>query len=469
MDKQFVLMVAITAIGIGGGIGFGPYIALLVYYLNAVLRPQSMWQHIPSVKETGWSFLVAIAAMVAAALYRLGMVNYASSGVTRGAKQPTWNAVHWTVLAFALWISLRAALTMWFGTPEDAKRSDEVYSEYIKVFVMFVVAALVIYRLNQLWVLLAVIGLADAYVAYEVNVNYLVLGYNRIQRMGYGGLDNNGAGLMMAMGIPLCYFLWEGTRGKFRWVFLATLPVFAHAVQLSFSRGAMVATLASAPIIFVFSRHKGWLAAFAVAGAAFVLATSGPELRERFLSINQHDLDASANSRKLTWSIAVKLANENPILGVGVRCSQRYMKSFGADENQAIHSQYFQLAADTGWVGVSLFVAVVLSVLWTCYRFWRKTRHWPPYPEVIRARAMAGAVSASTFRYCVGARVLSLDNVDLPYILFLIVAQMWGVYSGGGVEATVWNSGSQLPEPKRKPGRYRPPSHRPPVHVAPTA
>ena len=468
MEKQFVLMVVITAIGIGGGVGFGPYVALLVYYLNAVLRPQSMWHHIPSVKDTGWSFLVAIAAMVAAVLYRLGMVNYASSGVTRGAKQPTWNVVHWTVLAFALWISLRAALTHLYGTVEDAKRSDEVFTEYGKMFLMFFVAALVIYRLNQLWVLLAFIGLADVYVAYEVNVNYLVLGYNRIQRMGYGGLDNNGAGLMMAMGIPLCYFLWEGTKGWYRWAFLAGLPVLAHAVQLSFSRGAMVATLASAPIIFVFSRHKGWLAAFGGLGAVFVLATSGPELRDRFLSVSQHDLDASANSRKLTWSIAVKLANDNPILGVGIRCSQRYMKSFGADENQAIHSQYFQLAADTGYVGVGLFGAVVLAVLWTCYRFWRKTRHWPPYPEVIRARAMAGAVSASTFLYCVGAAFLSLDSFELPYILFLIVAQMWGVYTGGGVEATVWLSGSKLPE-KRQPGRYRPRSAPPPAAFVKTA
>lgn len=448
MDKQFLLMVTVTAIGVIGGVGFGPYFALLVYYLNAVLRPQNMWSYIPSVRDTQWSFIVAVTAIATAVVYRLGMVGYASCGVTRGARQPLWNPVHWCVAAFALWVCVRHALTVMYGGVAENIESERSFTEYIKMFVMFGVAALVIYRLNQLWILLAVVALADAYVGYEVNMYYFSLGYNRIQRAGYGGLDNNGAGLMMAMGIPLCYFLWEGTLGRFRWVFLGCIPVLAHAVQLSFSRGAMVAALASVPVVFVFSRHKKWLMLFGLAGVAFVLATSGPELRDRFLSIKRHDLDASANSRKLTWSIAIDFANNNPFFGLGLRCSKLHMKKFGADENQAIHSQYFQLAADAGWVGAGLFVALVTAVLWTCYRLWWRTREWPPYPEVIRTRAMAGAVSSSLVLYSVGALFLSLDTFELPYILMLIVAQLWGVYRGGGVEATVWGSGSQLPEMK---------------------
>lgn len=448
MDKQFVFLTAITAVGVIGGVGFGPYIPLLVYYLYAVMRPQNMWQHLPSVKETPWSYLVAVVAIGTAVIYRLGLIGYPSCGVTRGARTPVWNAVHWCVVAFAGWLTLRHGLTLAYGNVAEVKLSEWSYDQYIKMLVMFLVGSLIVYRLDQLWGLLAVIALADAYVAYEVNMYYFSLGYNRIQRSGYGGLDNNGAGLMMAMGIPLCYFLWEGTSSRFRWVYLACIPALAHAVQLSFSRGAMLSALASVPVVFLFSRHKKWLALIAFKLTIFVLVTSGPELRERFLSINRHDLDASANSRKLTWSIAVKFANEHPFFGLGLRCSTLRMKEHGAEENQAIHSQYFQLAADTGWVGVGVFAALVAAVLWTCYRLWRNTRHWPPYPEVIRARAMAGAVSSSIVLYCVGAMFLSLDSFELPYILFLIVAQLWGVYKGGGVQATAWVNGSQLPVPE---------------------
>jgi probable O-glycosylation ligase (exosortase A-associated) len=445
MDKQFVMMVAITAIALVGGMGFGPFIALLVYYLNAVLRPQNMWQHIPSVRDTAWSFYAAAIAILSTLIYRFGLIGYVTSGPTRGARISYWNLIHWTFLVFALWICLRHSITLYSFVPEDVKRSDEVFNEYWKMFVMFLVSSLVIYRLSQLWVLMAVIALADVYVAYEMNANYLKFGKNIIHTHGYGGLDNNGAGLMLSMGIPLCYFLWEGTQSKFRWVFMAGIPVLVHAVMLTFSRGAMVSVIACSPIIFLFSRHKRWLSLLAILAVCGVVYFSGPELRDRFLSIEQHDLDASANSRKIAWRVATQLANENPFFGVGIRCSQRHVAKYGADQNQAIHSQYLQLAADTGWIGMVLFIALVLSVLWACYRFWWRSRKWPAYPEVIQARAMAGGLTASIVLYCVGALFLSLDNFELPYIQFMIVAQLWGVYKGGGIEASVWVNGSAVP------------------------
>ena len=62
VDKQFVMMAVITAVAVVGGLGFGPFVALLVYYLNAVLRPQNMWSYLASVKDTAWSFYAAAVA-----------------------------------------------------------------------------------------------------------------------------------------------------------------------------------------------------------------------------------------------------------------------------------------------------------------------------------------------------------------------------------------------------------------------
>ena len=447
MDKQFLLMGFITLIAVVGGLGFGPFVALVVYYMNAVLRPQNLWMHVASVRETSWSLYTALVAILSAFLYRLGLVGYASSGATRGAKVPVWNAVHWSFLFFAIWITIRYTLTTFYGEPVDVKRSDQIFNEYYKMFVMWIVASLVIYRLSQLWFLLAVIALAAAYVGLEANMIYFRFRYNSIQRNGFGGLDNNGAGLMLAMAIPLCYFLWEGTRNRFRWVYLACIPFLVHAVMLTFSRGAMLSTIVCTPVIFLFSRHKRFLLVLGGLACAGVIATAGPELRERFLSVKQHDLDASANERKTTWRIAAMLATDNPFFGLGLRCSQRHVGKYGAAENQAIHSQYFQLAVDAGWVGMGLFVVLVGTTIWTCYRFWWATRKWPSYPEVNQARALAGAVSSSIVLYSFGAIFLSLDNFEMPYILFMIVAQMWGVYKGGGIQALAWANGS-LSDPK---------------------
>jgi probable O-glycosylation ligase (exosortase A-associated) len=445
MDKQFVFMSAVTAVAVVGGIGFGPYIAILVYYLNTVLRPQNMWDFVPAVKTTSWSLFAALAAIGTAVLYRIGLVGYPSCGPTRGARVPVWGPIHWCFAAFAGWICLRHAITLNQWVPEDVKRSDEIFNEYYKLFVMFAVSALVIQRLSQLWTLMVVVTVADVYVAYEMNAYYFKFRFNKIYTQGFGGLDNNGAALMLAMAIPLCYFLWEGTRSHLRWLYLAAIPVLIHAIMLTFSRGSMVAVMAVSPMVFMFSRHKRMLALIGVLGAAFVVATAGKELQDRFLSINQHEVDASANSRKTAWRVATLLATEHPFFGLGLRCSQRHMDKYGANTNQAIHSQYLQLAVDTGWTGMALFLVLVAVVLWTSTRFWWKSRKWPPYPEVIQFRAMAGGLTTAVITYCVGAAFLSLDNFELPYILFLIVAQLDVVYRGGGIEASVMANGSALP------------------------
>ena len=53
--------------------------------------------------------------------------------------------------------------------------------------------------------------------------------YNR----GYGGLDNNGAGLMLAMGIPMAVYAWEGVSRWWRWLFIAAVPPMLHAVMMT--------------------------------------------------------------------------------------------------------------------------------------------------------------------------------------------------------------------------------------------
>lgn len=434
MSNKLIAMIVLTGVASFGGLWLGPLLALLAYYLYAVMRPQYIWKYeLPP--DVQWSFVVAIVAMAGTVIARLGMMYYPTYGPTAGTRRPEWNRVHWCLLAFALWVSLC------YQTAISQSHAWPYFIEYVKMFVMFIVASLVVLRMSQLWVVLITLALADIYIAWEINFFYFSTGYMYLQQNGFGGLDNNGAGLMLAMGIPLCYFLWEGTVGKVRWVFLMAMPVLAHAVMLSFSRGAMLSLALAAPFVLYFSTQKKKVMLAYFLGAVFVVATAGPELQARFFSISAHDLDESANSRKATWAIAIRMANEHPILGLGVRCSVLKTKAYGADMDwRAIHSQYLQTAADCGWVGLALFLSVLVTSFWVMTAFYRRTRHWPRYPEVVRARALAGAVVCGLVVYTVGGVFLSLDNFEMPYILFLVAAQLFAIYKTGGIEAMVWNS-----------------------------
>ena len=77
---------------------------------------------------------------------------------------------------------------------------------------MMAASMVLLCTVNQLYCLVILAALALGYIAYEVNVLYLTTGNIGIAKNGYGGLDNNGAGLMLAMGVPICVLLWDHIR-----------------------------------------------------------------------------------------------------------------------------------------------------------------------------------------------------------------------------------------------------------------
>ena len=234
--------------------------------------------------------------------------------------------------------------------------------------------------------------------------------------MGYGGLDNNGAGLMLAMGVPLCYFAWEGMRRWFRWAFLALIPVIIHAVLMSYSRGAMVSLIAGVPFYLLRSRRKIQLVVI-LAGVGFLIPVlAGKEIRERFFTLNNTEIDASANERRASWAAAWRIAKENPIFGVGIRNSNLISKEYGADmEGRTIHSQYLQTAADSGFVALALYLAA-LTAFWFSTRKARLEALKRNDSDGREAYAAACGVEGAMIVFCVGAAFLSLENFELPYL-----------------------------------------------------
>ncbi len=93
---------------------------------------------------------------------------------------------------------------------------------------------------------------------------------------------------MLAMGVPLCYFAWEGMRRWFRWAFLAMIPLMLHAVLMSYSRGAMVSLIAGVPFYLLRARRKVQLVLILAGIAALIPVLAGKEIRERFFTLEQH-------------------------------------------------------------------------------------------------------------------------------------------------------------------------------------
>jgi probable O-glycosylation ligase (exosortase A-associated) len=432
--KQFVFLILLTLIGTIGAFAISPFWGVAVYYLFAVLRPQYIWDwallDYDPHNQIRWSFYVAIATILAAVAHKLGFISIPEQDkslsrdttVERGSDAPPARAftpAHILMLLFGVWIGVS-----YLGA-KDQEVAAAWFWEYAKIFVMFLTAALLIRSTRQVWILFVIAASALGYLAYEVNSTYLEWRRITIYDVGYGGLDNNGAGLMLAMGVPLCLFVWEGTERWWRWIFAACIPLLIHAVLLSYSRGAMLALLAASPLFFLRSRHKRHLL---VGGLILFLALlprmAGKEIRERFFSMEQYDKDESVQGRFHSWDVAWRIAHDYPIEGIGLRNASVYARDYDPEaKGRTIHSQYLQILADTGFVGLGLYLAALFMV-WRSTRRVQRTAQDGVGLDQRHIYATASGVECAMAVFCVGAVFLSLEVFELPYLLLLLGSQL---------------------------------------------
>lgn len=419
--KQLAFMAVTMFLGTAGSFALSPVYGIAVYYLYAVLRPQFMWEWVEAlgvrVGEVNWSFPVAVATLFSTLVWRLGLWAPLAAAKSPWYGSPRFSRSHVLFLLFTAWISLT------YVTAINQARAWPFFLEYVKIFVMFACAALVLREVRDLWLIYLVVLGSAAYIAYEINFFYLVYHWMFLQQRGYGGLDNNGAALILAMAVPMAFFAWEATRRWWRWAYLAVVPVLGHAILLSYSRGAMLSLLATAALMWVRARNKVTVGLFYLVAALLIVGTTGKEIEARFKSIGSD----SQNPRLLSWKIAVQMANDRPVFGFGIRNSNLYTFDYGADEEgRTIHSQYLQLAADSGWVALALYAALLLSIfagLWQVRWWLRKYQD----PETANVRSLAAGVECALFLFCFGAVFLSLEHFEMPYIVMLLGVQVHAI------------------------------------------
>ncbi len=417
--NKFILMVVLTCGGSLGGFVRGPYVPLLTYYLFAILRPQYLWiWQLQMFPEFGWSFYVAGAALTSYLPWVFGVV---APGDPLRRVFPPFVFVHKAMVVFSIWVSLSYA----YANNQDW--AWLTYQEFLKIVAMYMLATQVLRSFGQIWGLYVTVTAALAYIALDMNQIYFETGYLVLYKRGFAGLDNNGAALMMAMGIPLCYFAWEFTKGWHRWGYLLAIPLIVHAVASSYSRGGMLAALLVAPLYLLYTRRRKFMLGMYGVMLALLPILAGKEIQERFLTVEQAEADGSFQSRLDSWNAARLIANDYPFFGAGVRCSNLISHQYGADmEGRTIHSQYLQIAADNGWCGLVLYLVLLGSVLVAIWR--ARARLWNQTdPESVRAVAMLGGIEVAIWTFAIGAAALSMETFELTYLLFLLGAQVWAI------------------------------------------
>ncbi|QDU33969.1 O-Antigen ligase [Poriferisphaera corsica] len=448
--KQMIFMLGVT-IACGFAAFKVPFWGFFLYYFFAVLRPQNLWEWaLPG--GIRWSLFASLIALGGVALhYNKIFKNGQVTGMFR------------LMVMFAILIFISIVLAY---DPMVAQRWGIDYAK------IFVIAILMLFIVNEVWqvrALATMIGLSIGYIAWEINYLYFFQnGRLDILNYGYGGYDNNGAALLIAMGMPFAYYIgvckWERFP-KLSLVFGGCIgTLMLHAVMMSYSRGAMVASLVG--IVWVILRHRS-KAQSAIIIAILVVITSvlaGNQIRDRIVSTANYQQDASAQSRFEAWGAAWKIAWDHPFFGQGVRNSNLFSLNYGADRaGRTIHNQYLQIAADSGIPAMIVFIMMIVMSLHNLGMTRNRCIRHIKYDlssdssknKLDHIEKICLATQGSLIIFAIDSMFLSLELFELPWLLF-ILAGVIGIITSPVINASAVENMNAIKSMSKNPVRVPP-------------
>lgn len=419
--KHLLFLTVLSLIGAIGAV-VHPFYGVLVYYILAILRPQCLWAWgLPA--EIRWSLLAATAAMIGLLL-----------SLPRIVVKSRWNPLATLIIVFGILMLISTINAI------NSAVATRWATEYAKIFVMSIIATIVIDRLRYIRYISLMIMLTIGYLAWEMNSLYFFDNRLDIYNNGLGGMDNNGSGLLIAMGIPFAYAFWRifsSYTAKVLCVFMAILMI--HAVMMSYSRGAMLSACVGLIWLLYHHRPRFQLWFLALGFAVVIVFLAGPEIRQRFISIGNYKSDNSVISRIESWSAAWNMAWDHPLTGVGIRNANLFGANYGTDSSgRTIHSQYLQTAADSGIPSLIIYLGIcglairnmsrVRMIAENSIGIITKGSHdameWQP-PE--HTASIAIAIQASLIIFIFGGLFLSLEVFELPWLMFVLAGVMPGL------------------------------------------
>jgi len=147
--------------------------------------------------------------------------------------------------------------------------------------------------------------------------------------------------------------------------------VVLSAIIATQSRGGLLGIISVLGFFFLLKiRSKIVLLSLAIMGILFLFAVAGISDRASGGAVEQ-GVDESAMGRVYAWGAAVKMALHNPITGVGIDnffVNYFFYSDHWDGKNHAVHSTWFGVLAETGFVGLIVFVYFVIRISKTAFR-----------------------------------------------------------------------------------------------------
>ena len=324
------------------------------------------------------------------------------------------------LLTFYLWTCLTTAFAV------DFQLSLTDYMEFTKT--MLLVLLVLLFMNNKFWTysfaLIFVIGIGATGVKGGIFTALTGGSYRVWGPLDSGWEDNNNVSLAMLMVIPVMLSLRSWFTNK--WIRLGSLG----AAGLCFltllgtqSRGGFVGLVGMSGFYFWRSKNKILTASVLVIflGVGFIFMPQS--WHDRMRTIQNYEEDGSASTRLIQWDYAIKIANERPLIGNGFDAFYHqpyYMKYlYGIDLNRAVHSVYFQVLGEHGYIGIILFLLIGFTAVGVANKNAKRSRG---DPDLKWEHSLIYALQFSIVGFAFNGLTINVAYLDLYYFLLCLTA-----------------------------------------------
>ncbi len=388
-----------------------PFLGLILFSWLAYMRPQDLcWGF---AREMRFSFLVAAAMVVGFFAYESGRRPF-----TR------WDA------RTRLMVALLVFITVGFLFARDqGKYALRYYFEFLKIILISLFTVGQVTDRKRLRILLWTICGCFAFYGFKGGLFGVLTGGSRILR-GPGGMleDNNDFALALVMSVPLLFYLGraEGRR-SLRILCDVGVVLTIITIFLTHSRGAAVATTAA--LLVMAWRSGNFLKALAglFLGSLLFLAVAPQHVLDRLGTLEQGTQEGSAATRIRAWTVALRMIQANPVLGVGIRNFREHwhdhsgdlVENRGRDFAYVAHNSYLQIWAEGGTTSFACYMGLLLA----SFLALRRVRRWAKGRADLQwAGTYARMMEASLVGFMVGSFFLNRGHFDLVYHFIAIVS-----------------------------------------------
>jgi len=339
------------------------------------------------------------------------------------------NSIYFLFFLYFIWVSISVLIS-----DVHPHSLHFRYENFVKMFIFFIMACKVLSKKLHIDYVLWMLVISYGALGCSEGLKYIISGgtHTATSIRAING-DNNFAGVMLLTTLPFSIYILSQTKHKIlKFGLIGVVLLLITGILATNSRGAFVGLMILGGYFFLKSERK-ILVFFIFIGIIATAYNVLPESWfERMDTIENADEDDSFMTRVTSWKMSILIAMDNPIFGGGLRAVEdlkiwhhykpdfhllSFIPSSEPDRRFAAHSMFFQVLGDVGFVGLAIYLSLILATFLKMGGLIRKSKKLQLDDWIVDLLKM---MQVSLLVYCASGALISAAHTEMLFFIFTL-------------------------------------------------